>query len=92
MIPILPRSWSISKRLIVLYTIMVCLILTFSGLFLDWVLRHDMELEDRQFLAAEMQSIRILLREYPLDIQAWKAEIERETYAAASTFIKYYVR
>ena len=71
---------------------MVCLILTFSGLFLDWVLRHDMELEDRQFLAAEMQSIRILLREYPLDIQAWKAEIERETYAAASTFIKYYVR
>jgi len=71
---------------------MVCLILTFSGLFLDWVLRNDIELEDRQFLAAEMQSIRILLREYPLDIQAWKAEIERETYAAASTFIKYYVR
>jgi two-component system heavy metal sensor histidine kinase CusS len=51
-----------------------------------------MEREDRQFLAAELQSIRILLREYPSDIQAWKAEIERETYAAASTFIKYYVR
>jgi two-component system heavy metal sensor histidine kinase CusS len=51
-----------------------------------------MEREDRQFLAAELQSIRILLREYPGDIQAWKIEIERETYAAASTFIKYYVR
>ncbi len=92
MLTFIPRSWSISKRLIFLYTITVCLILTFSGFFLDWVLRTDMEREDRQFLAAELQSIRILLREYPNDIQAWKIEIERETYAAASTFIKYYVR
>lgn len=70
MLTFIPRSWSISKRLIFLYTITVCLILTFSGFFLDWVLRTDMEREDRQFLAAELQSIRILLREYPSDIQA----------------------
>lgn len=92
MLTFIPRSWSISRRLIFLYTITVCLILTFSGFFLDWVLRNDMERENRQFLAAELQSIRILLREHPGDIQAWKREIERETYAAASSFIKYYVR
>jgi two-component system heavy metal sensor histidine kinase CusS len=88
----LPRSWSISRRLTFLYTFTACLVLLVSGVFLDWVLRNDMEQEDRQFLAAEMQSIRILLREYPDDVQAWRKEIERGTYAAASTFVKYYVR
>lgn len=92
MFSFLPRRWSIARRLIFLYTVAVCLILTISGFFLDWVLRSDMELEDRQFLATEIQSIRILLREYPRDINAWKLEIERETYAAASTFVRYYVR
>jgi two-component system heavy metal sensor histidine kinase CusS len=39
-----------------------------------------------------MQSFRILLREYPDDVKTWKAEIERDTRASASTFAKYYVR
>ena len=88
----LPRSWSIGKRLIFLNTIMVCIILVVSGLLLDWVLRSDLKKEDERFLATQMQSLRILLREYPDDIKTWKAEIERDTRASASTFAKYYVR
>jgi two-component system, OmpR family, heavy metal sensor histidine kinase CusS len=88
----LPRSWSIGKRLIFLNTIMVCIILVVSGLLLDWVLRSDLKKEDERFLTTQMQSLRILLREYPDDIQTWKAEIERDTRASASTFAKYYVR
>lgn len=89
---VLPRSWSIGKRLVFLYTIMICIVLVVSGLLLDWVLRSDLKREDERFLAAQIQGIRILLREYPDDINTWKAEIERDTRASASTFAKYYVR
>jgi two-component system heavy metal sensor histidine kinase CusS len=88
----LPRSWSIGKRLIFLYTILICIILIVSGLLLDWVLRSDLKQEDERFLATQVQSFRILLREYPDDVKTWKAEIERDTRASASTFAKYYVR
>ncbi|OPX94943.1 MAG: Sensor kinase CusS [Syntrophorhabdus sp. PtaB.Bin006] len=88
----LPRSWSIGKRLTFLYTLIICIILVVSGLLLDWVLRSDLKEEDKRFLATEMQSLRILLREYPDDVKAWKAEIEREALASVSTFAKYYVR
>jgi two-component system, OmpR family, heavy metal sensor histidine kinase CusS len=88
----LPRSWSIGKRLIFLYTLMICIILIVSGLLLDWVLRSDLKKEDERFLATRMQSTRILLREYPDDVKTWKAEIERDTRASASTFAKYFVR
>ena len=88
----LPRTWSIGKRLIILNTIMVCIILVVSGLLLDWVLRSDLTKEDERFLATQMQGLRILLREYPDDIKTWKAEIERDTRVSASTFAKYYVR
>ena len=71
---------------------MVCIILVVSGLLLDWVLRSDLKKEDERFLATQMQSLRILLREYPDDVKTWKAEIERDTRASASTFAKYYVR
>jgi hypothetical protein len=88
----LPRSWSIGKRLIFLYTILICIILIVSGLLLDWVLRSDLKQEDERFLATQVQSFRILLREYPDDVKTWKAEIERDTRASASTFARYYVR
>jgi hypothetical protein len=89
---VLPRSWSIGKRLIFLYTIMICVVLVVSGLLLDWILRSDLSKEDERFLATQIQSIRILLREYPDDTNIWKAEVERDTQASASTFAKYYVR
>ena len=52
----------------------------------------DLKKEDERFLATQMQSIRMLLREYPDNVKTWKAEIERDTRASASTFAKYYVR
>jgi two-component system, OmpR family, heavy metal sensor histidine kinase CusS len=85
-------SWSISRRLVTLYTLAAFAVLTISSLCLDYVLRSDMEQEDRQFVTAKMQSLRILLREYPGGVEAWKSEIERETFASASAFVRYYVR
>jgi two-component system, OmpR family, heavy metal sensor histidine kinase CusS len=88
----LPASLSITKRLTVLYAVSAFILLAISAVFLDWILISDMEKEDNQFLASEVQSLRILLHEHPDDINAWKKDIERETIASASVFIKYYVR
>jgi two-component system, OmpR family, heavy metal sensor histidine kinase CusS len=85
-------SWSISKRLVGLFTLAAFVVLAVSCLFLDFALKSDMEQEDRQFVTAKMQSLRILLREYPGNVVAWKSEIERETFSAASAFLQYYVR
>jgi len=85
-------SLSITKRLTILYAVSAFILLAISAVILDWVLTGDMEREDSQFLASEVQSLRILLREHPDDTNAWKKDIERETIASASVFIKYYVR
>jgi two-component system, OmpR family, heavy metal sensor histidine kinase CusS len=87
-----PGSWSISKRLVGLFTLAAFVVLAISSLFLDFALKSDMEQEDQQFMSAKMQSLRILLREYPGNVEAWRSEIERETFSAASAFLQYYVR
>ena len=71
---------------------MICIVLAVSGLLLDWVLRSDLKQEDERFLAAQIQSIRILLRDHPNNVDVWKTEIERDAGASATTFAKYYVR
>lgn len=83
---------SITKRLTILYAVSVFILLAISAVFLDWVLVSDLEKEDHQFLVAEIQSLRVLLRENPENINAWREEVERETLASASAFVKYYVR
>jgi two-component system heavy metal sensor histidine kinase CusS len=85
-------SLSITKRLTILYSISVFVLLAISSIFLDRILVRDMTEEDNQFLAAEVQNLRILLMEHPDDMNAWRMEVNRKTLASASTFIKYYVR
>lgn len=86
------RSRSIGNRLIFLNTVMTFVILAVSGLLLDWVLRSDMQHEDKRFLFAEIQSIRILLKEYAHDQNVWKSKIERDASASVSTYAQYHVR
>ncbi|MBP1748596.1 MAG: sensor histidine kinase [Deltaproteobacteria bacterium] len=86
------ESLSITKRLTILYAISAFILLAISAVTLDWILVSDMEFEDNQFLASEIQSIHLLLREHPREIETWKKVIERETIASASVYLKYYVR
>lgn len=83
---------SITKRLTILYIISAFILLATSAVFLDWVLVNDLEKEDHQFLASQTQSLRVLLQQNPENIPAWREELERETIASASAYIKYYVR
>ncbi len=86
------ESLSITKRLTILYAISAFILLAVSVIILDWVLVSDMEFEDNQFLASEIQGIRLLVNEHPGDVGTWKKVIERETIASASVYLKYYVR
>ncbi len=86
------ESLSITKRLTILYAISAFILLAISAIILDWILVSDMEFEDNQFLASEIQGIRLLLHEHPRDTGTWKKVIERETIASASVYLKYYVR
>jgi two-component system heavy metal sensor histidine kinase CusS len=83
---------SITKRLIILYVVSSFVLLVTSAVFLDWVLVNDLEKEDHQFLASQIQNLRVLLQQNPENIAAWKEALERETIASASAFVKYYVR
>ncbi len=90
--PSIVGSLSITKRLTILYSISVFVLLAISSVFLDRILVRDMTEEDNQFLASEVQNLRILLTEHPDNVDAWRVEIDRKTLASASTFIKYFVR
>ena len=86
------KRLSITRRLTILYTLATLLLLVISAVFLDHILVTDMAAEDSRFLAAEVQSLRMLLTKYPESVRVWKEEVERETQASAFTYIKYYVR
>jgi two-component system, OmpR family, heavy metal sensor histidine kinase CusS len=83
---------SITKRLTILYVVSAFILLSTSAVFLDWVLVNDLEKEDHQFLVSQIQNLQGLLRQNPENISAWREELERETLASASAFVKYYVR
>jgi two-component system heavy metal sensor histidine kinase CusS len=43
-------------------------------------------------LTVEMQSLRMLLKQRPDDLQAWREEIDREAVGSVSGYARYYVR
>jgi two-component system, OmpR family, heavy metal sensor histidine kinase CusS len=90
-VKVFPPAWPISRRLTVLYSVSLFLLLAVSAAFLDWVLRTDMRYDSSQFLAAEMQSVRTLMRQRPADTRAWREEAEREA-ASLPGYARYYVR
>jgi two-component system heavy metal sensor histidine kinase CusS len=89
---IFPRTWPIVRRLTILYAVSACALLAISAGFLDWVLISDMQKDDNQFLAAELQSFRTLLKQRPDSAEAWREEIERETLSSIPGYARYYVR
>jgi two-component system, OmpR family, heavy metal sensor histidine kinase CusS len=75
---VFPPSWPIARRLTVLYALSLFLLLAVSAAFLDWVLTTDMRRDNSQFLAAEMQNLRTLIRQRPAHVPALQEEVERE--------------
>jgi two-component system heavy metal sensor histidine kinase CusS len=86
----LVRRWSIERRLTLLYVAFSFLMLTLAGAYLYWSLAEDAERDDNAFLANKIQECRRLLIGRPSDMPLLAHEIQTE--AAASQFIKYYVR
>jgi two-component system, OmpR family, heavy metal sensor histidine kinase CusS len=86
-----PPTWSIVRRLTLLYSVSLFLIIAVAAGFLDWVLTNDMRSDSEQFLTAEIQSFRTLLRERPDDVNAWREEVEKEA-GSLKGFARYYMR
>ena len=82
--------WSIARRLTLLYAGSTLLMLVLAAAYLYWSLVRDVERDDNDFLANKIQECRRLMKEGPKDSALLAHEIETE--AAASQFIKYFVR
>jgi two-component system heavy metal sensor histidine kinase CusS len=84
------RHWSIARRLAFLYAGSSLLMLVAAATYLYWSLVKDVERDDNDILANKIQECRRLLGEGPKDAPLLAHEIQTE--AAASQFIKYFVR
>ncbi|MGH8613125.1 MAG: heavy metal sensor histidine kinase [Gammaproteobacteria bacterium] len=84
------RTWSLARRLTLLYAGSSFLMLLLAAAYLYWSLVDNLELEDSAFLANEIQECRSLLHESPHDEHALAHEIQIEP--AANPVIKYYMR
>jgi two-component system heavy metal sensor histidine kinase CusS len=88
---VFPPSWPLGRRLTVLYALALFILLALSAGFLDWVLRTDLRHDTNQFLVAELQSMRTLMRQRPDDLKAWRDEVAREA-ASLPGYTRYYAR
>jgi len=68
-------SWSVTKRLTLLYAAAAFGMLAVATGFLYWVLKEDLIEEDQQFLANKIHVLRVILRERPDDPHAIQEEI-----------------
>ncbi|MGH8627519.1 MAG: heavy metal sensor histidine kinase [Gammaproteobacteria bacterium] len=84
------RTWSIARRLTVLYAGSSVLMLVLATAYLYWSLVDNLDREASAFLANEIQECRRLLHEHPDDERLLSYEIQIET--AANKLIKYYLR
>jgi two-component system heavy metal sensor histidine kinase CusS len=84
------RHWSIARRLTFLYASANAVMLLVAAAFLYWSLTRDVGQDDDAFLANKIQECRRLLRQHAAGSPLLAHEVQTE--AAASQFIKYYVR
>jgi two-component system heavy metal sensor histidine kinase CusS len=84
------KSWSIRRRLTILYVLSAFGILFLSTIFLYWVLTNRLEKEDGEFLAAKIRLLREVLAEQPNNQAIIQEEIEWE--GAPFRLAKYYAR
>lgn len=84
------RSWSLTRRLIIFYTIATVTLLVMAAWFLDWGLRSSLDAQDRRMLASKVQVLRLLLREHHDRPDYLAMEVEHE--ASESQSLKYFMR
>ena len=84
------RTWSIKRRLTVLYFVSAFGILLISTAFLYWVLANRLAKEDGHFLAAKIGLLREILKEEPNNRDVLREEVKWET--APFRLAKYYAR
>ncbi len=70
-----PGSWSIARRLTLLYTTAAFGMLVVAMVFLYWVLKKDLIKEDNQFLTNKIHVLRVILRERPGNPHALVEEV-----------------
>src|SRR5215831_14515410 len=84
------RHWSIARRLTFLYASANTVMLLVAAALLYWSLTRDVGQDDDAFLANKIQECRRLLRQHAAGAPLLAHEVQTE--AAASQYIRYYVR
>lgn len=84
------RSWSIARRLTVLYCLSAFVLLSLASGYLYWGLKNNLAEEDHELLGDMVNVIRFIMRDRPDDLSALREEVEWES--AARRFSKYYTR
>jgi two-component system heavy metal sensor histidine kinase CusS len=83
-------SWSVTRRLTLLYAVTAFGMLAVATVFLYWVLKKDLIKEDNQFLANKIHILRVILHEQPDDLHALEEEVVWEGGGAPSS--EYFAR
>jgi two-component system heavy metal sensor histidine kinase CusS len=86
----LTRSWSITRRLAVLYVSSTTALLLLAGGFLYWTLKRSLDSTRFAMLASKVEVLRHLLREQSDNPDVLAGEVEHE--ASESQPLRYYVR
>ena len=69
-------SWSIARRLTVLYTLSAFGLLSLGTGFLYWALSTNLRAEDDQFLVDILETISTILRQHPGETAPLRVEVE----------------
>lgn len=69
------RAWSLVARLAFWFGVSAFAILLVASVFLYWVLKENLDREDRESLAEEIRVLRVILRERPNDRAALDQEV-----------------
>lgn len=73
--PVPSRSWSITMRLTVLYSLATLLVLLATLGYSHWVMVTNFRDASMRMLADELQEVRVLLRDHPDEPKAVEAEV-----------------
>ncbi len=84
------KNISIKAKLTILFSIFSFLILTFSGMILNWTLSANLGREDTDFLIGKIHVLRSILSRHPTDKNMLEEEVKWE--AGPLEFTRYYAR
>lgn len=84
------KAWSLTRRLIVLYSIATAVLLLSAAWLLDWGLRQSLEAQDRRLLASKVKVMRLLLAQHYNRPEMLENEVVHE--ASETEGLRYYLR